>query len=349
ADGAISRAVAQAGIYPFDGLQGSIGAMPADGKIYRGSGENRFVSNNERGEPVYHYEPTAGYADPKSLYRCDNKLYKVTSWNQLVEFVDSDKLEEREQHLTTFAINVADEAVWRAKEELFADLWENYLTEWTPFGGVAGADNILPHLSLKIGGVEIDEEGNRRYKLFGFELTYEKALEVLAKPDPACFNGIGSINAYLSKFSNIAGALDLSIPRQPLQYFAGNFNSTFTQYGLRSIILPQITLQNITSSVALPEAILVYGVAFANVFAGCNYLRELYLLLPPQSLNLSSCPQLSEESVVRLIELSKAYNDTGINISTTLALHPDVYDALSDETFELAFSSQVSLVSTKKS
>ncbi|MDE5811393.1 MAG: hypothetical protein K2H61_03685, partial [Muribaculaceae bacterium] len=164
ADGAFSRAVAQAGIYPFDGLQGSIGSMPADGKIYWVSGEKRFVSKNESGVPTYHYEPTGGYADRKTLYRCDNRLYKVTSWNQLVEFVDSDKLEEREQHLETFAINVADEAVWRAKEELFADLWENYLTVWSPFGGVAGNDNKLPHFSLKIGGVEIDENGYRRYK-----------------------------------------------------------------------------------------------------------------------------------------------------------------------------------------
>ncbi|MDE5811193.1 MAG: hypothetical protein K2H61_02665, partial [Muribaculaceae bacterium] len=182
------------------------------------------------------------------------------------------------------------------------------------------------------------------YKLFGFNLTYEKALEVLAKPDPACFNGIGSINAYLSKFRNNTGVLDLTIPRQPLQYFAGNFDYAFSQYGLRSIILPQITLQTITSSVALAEAILVYGVASANVLVPCTQLRELYLLLPPQSLNLSYNPLISEESVVRLIELCKAYEEIDIHIATTLALHPAVYDALSDETFELSSSSPVTII-----
>lgn len=337
---AVKQSMKQVGIYPFDGVTGSDGSMPADGKIYWVAGEKRFKSKKESGQATYHYEPTGGYADRNLIYRCGNRLYKVTSENLLVEFVDSDTLENRALQVENYVISVADETVWRAKEELLADLWEHF-TVWTPFGGVASEANIFPHFSLKLGGVEIGEDGYLKYKLFGFELTCEDALEVLTKPDPACFNSKGSIQCYLAQFNGNYGRLELTIPRQPLQYFTGNFDMSVLQNGMRAHILPQITLQAYENSLA--EAVMVYGCS-VNSFSGCTQLRELYLLLPPTNLNLSSCSHLSEESVVRFIELSNAYRGIGKNISTNLSLHPAVFGSLSAETQALASNSLVTIV-----
>ena len=316
----------KARIITFDGKYEDLEeAEWIDGNIYWIDGEGFYECKEVDGEQQYVALYPDGYDTIQNncLFTDGDYLYWVCG-GSLTRIAEGWEIED----LTNGVVSLSPRI-----DKLFLDLWENYLTVWTPFGGVSSG--LFPHASMKLGGIS----ENGKPELFGVELTIEEAMAVLSQPDPMAFGNLECINSYF-QHDNTNG---LSVPRLPYKDSAVSFDITTSpaiDWRTKHYMVAPLARILCSASGTWWRSALLYYVQPDFFTTNSVKLKELYLVDLPTRLNLSNCPDITDRCVARLIRQSTEFwGSAGIIKPCAITLHSQAYDNLSEETLALAANS----------